>query len=179
VTNGRPMAGKGKKAMARWKNARGAAPLLVILAILAVAGLLYWLNLQSESIEDEVAPVTEEEASRELVDFIPAQLAAAPESVVGERGVLRDIGVSQGLGRGVVTVDLDGENQYPVLLGPDLIAAGAVPRSGERVTVYGRVYALNDSIRGAWVSSSAVDQGNAGAIPETSSFMLADSLTFN
>ena len=173
------MAGKGKQSMARWKDSRGASPLLVIIAIVAVAGLLYWLNLESQNAEDVVRPVTDEEASGELVDLIPAQLAAAPESLIGEEGVLRDIGISQGLGRGVVTVDLDGENRYPVLLAPDLIAAGAIPRGGDRVTVYGRVYPLNDSIRGAWVERNAVDRGNAGAIPQTASFMLADSLTFN
>lgn len=167
------------QSMARWMNSRGASPLLVVLAILLVAGLLYWLNLQSRNVDDGVQAVTAEDEAGELADFIPAQLAEAPESVVGERGALRDIGVSQGLGRGVITVDLDGENQYPVLLDPDIIAAGATPRSGERVTLYGRVYALNDSIRGAWVESDAVDAGNARRIPETSSFMLADSLTFN
>jgi hypothetical protein len=173
------MAGKGMQSMARWMNSRGASSLLVVLAILLVAGLLYWLNLQSQNVDDEVRPVTEGEASGDLVDFIPAQLAEAPESVIGEVGVLRDIGVSQGLGRGVIAVDLDGENRYPVLLSRDLIAAGAVPRSGERVTVYGRIYVLNDSIRGAWVEGDAVDEGSEGSIPRTSSFLLADSLTFN
>lgn len=173
------MAGKGMRSMTRRMNSRGASPLLVILAVLLVAGLLYWLYLQSQNVDDQVQAVTEEEAAGELVDFIPAQLVEAPESVIGEEGALRDLGVSQGLGRGVITVDLDGENQYPVLLGPDLIAAGATPRSGERVTLYGRVYVLNDSIRDAWIEGAAVDEGNAGAIPETSSFLLADSLTFN
>lgn len=165
--------------MTRRMNSRGASPLLVVLAVLLVAGLLYWLYLQSQAVDDEVQAVTEEEAAGDLVDFIPAQLVDAPESVVGEEGALRDMGVSQGLGRGVITVDLDGENQYPVLLSPDIIAAGAAPRSGERVTLYGRVYVLNDSIRDAWVEGAAVDEGNAGAIPESASFLLADSLTFN
>lgn len=165
--------------MARWMNSRGASPLLVVLAVLLVAGLLYWLNLQSRDVDDDVEAVTADEAAGELADFIPAQLVEAPETVVGEEGVMRNIGVSQGLGRGVITVDLDGENQYPVLLDPDIIAAGATPRSGERVTLYGRVYVLNDSIRGAWVEGDAVESGNADRIPETASFLLADSLTFN
>jgi hypothetical protein len=173
------MAGKGMQSMTRWMNSRGTSPLLAVLAVLLVAGLLYWLNLESQKVDDEVQAVTDDEAAGELVDFIPAQLAAAPESVVGEEGALRDIGVSQGLGRGVITVDLDGENQYPVLLDSDIIAAGATPRSGDRVTLYGRVYVLNDSIRGAWVERAAVDEGSADAIPLTSSFLLADSLTFN
>lgn len=165
--------------MTRWTNSRGASPLLIILAVLLVAGFFYWLNLQADDVEDDVPVVTEEEESGEVVDFIPAQLVESPETLLGEEGVMRNVGISQRLGRGVVAVDLDGENRYPVLLSPDVIAGGMNPTSGDRVTVYGRMYTLNDSIRGAWVEREAVDQANADAIPETSSFVLADSLTFN
>lgn len=165
--------------MTRWTNTRGASPLLTILAVLLVGAFLYWLNLQAQDVEDDVEPVTEEEEAGEVVDFIPAQLVDAPETLMGEEGVMRNVGVSQRLGRGVVVIDLDGENSYPVLLSPDVIARGANLSSGQRITVYGRLYTLNDSIRGAWVEREAVDQGNANAIPETSSFVLADSLTFN
>jgi len=165
--------------MARWRDSRGASPLLVVLAILLTAGFLYWLYVQSGTVTQQVEPVTQEEESGELVDIIPAQLVGSPETLVGEEGVLRNMGVSGNLGRGVLTVDLDGSNAYPVLLSPDIIARGTSLNQGDRVTVYGRVYALNDSIRGAWVESSAVNRNNADAIPATSSFMLADSLTFN
>ena len=164
--------------MARWKDARGTSPLLVIVALLLIAGFLYWLNLQAGTVDRQVQPDTGG-GDEEVVDIIPAQLIEAPETLVGEEGVLRNVGVSQSLGRGVLTIDLDGENQYPVLLAPDIIARGTTAASGERVTVYGRVYALNDSIRGAWVERQAVERSNANAIPETDSFVLADSLTFN
>lgn len=165
--------------MARWRDSRGASPLLVVLAVLLTAGFLYWLYLQSGTVKEQVEAVTQEEESGELVDIIPAQLVGSPETLVGEKGVLRNMEVGRSLGRGVVTVDLDGSNTYPVLLSPDIIARGTSLNQGDRVTVYGRVYALNDSIRGAWVESSAVNRNNAGAIPATSSFVLADSLTFN
>lgn len=167
------------ESMARWTDSRGASALLTLVALLLVAGFFYWMYVQAESVQTDVEPVTEEEESGELTDFVPAQLVDAPESLLGDEGVIRNVGVSQSLGRGVVTVDLDGENQYPVLLGPDLIARGTALSSGERITVYGTVYSLNDSIRGAWVERDAVSRANARAIPSTSSFVLADSLTFN
>lgn len=165
--------------MARWRDSRGASPLLVVLAILLTAGFLYWLYLQSGTVVDDVEPQTQEEESGGIVDFIPAQLTESPETLYGEEGVLRNVGVGQSLGRGVVTVDIGGSSTYPVLLGPDIISRGTSLRRGDRITVYGRVYALNDSIRGAWVSSDAVSGNNRNAIPASQSFVLADSLTFN
>lgn len=165
--------------MARWTGERGASALLTLVALLLVAAFFYWMYVQAQAVETDVEPVTEEEASGELTDFVPAQLVEAPESLRGEEGVIRNVGVSQSLGRGVVSVDLDGENQYPVLLGPDIIARGTTLSSGERITVYGTIYSLNDSIRGAWVERDAVAEDNADAIPGTSTFVLADSLTFN
>jgi hypothetical protein len=152
--------------------------LLAILAVLAVAGFLYWLNLQAQAADRGVEVVTEGDTG-ETPDIIPAQLVDAPGSLVGTAGVLRDIAVKETLGRGVVTVDLDGTNAYPVLLGSDMIARNTQLANGQRVTLYGRVYTLNDSIRSAWVAGQAVEQGRESAIPATTSFVLADSVTYN
>jgi hypothetical protein len=152
--------------------------LLAILAVLAVAGFLYWLNLQAQAADRGVEVVTEGDTG-EAPDIIPAQLVDAPGSLVGTAGVLRDIAVKETLGRGVVTVDLDGTNAYPVLLGSDMIARNTQLANGQRVTLYGRVYTLNDSIRSAWVAGQAVEQGRESAIPATTSFVLADSVTYN
>ncbi len=167
--------------MARWRNSKGASPLLVLIALVLIGAFFYWLNLQAQAVEEEVQATTGNEESGEMADLVPAQLVEAPESLIGEAGVIRNVGVSESLGRGVVTIDLDGTNVYPVLLGPDIIARGTTPGGGDRVTVYGRVYPLNDSIRGAWTEGdrTAVDPANADAIPSTSSFVLADSITFN
>ena len=165
--------------MARWRDSRGASPLLVVVAVLLTVGFLYWMYLQSEATSEGVEPVTEEGESGELVDFVPAQLQESPQSLFGQEGVVRNVGVEQSLGRGVVAVDLDGAGSYPILLSPDIIARGTQPAGGDRITVYGRVYALNDSIRGAWVESGAVERDNRSGIPGTQSFVLADSLTFN
>lgn len=160
-------------------GSRGASPWLTVAAVLAMISFFYWLTLQAQAYQREVEAVTEEEASGELVEFIPAQLAAEPGSVVGQNGVLRDLGVVARLGRGAITVDLDGTTSYPVLLGPDLIRRNTMVIPGDRVTAYGRAYTLNDSIRAEWVNQDAVDAEHSAAIPQTTSFVLADSLTFN
>jgi hypothetical protein len=49
----------------------------------------------------------------------------------------------------------------------------------DRVSMFGRVYVLNDSIRSVWVDQEAVDAGSADAIPGTPSFFRADSLSIN
>ncbi|MFW6084130.1 MAG: hypothetical protein ACODAA_02855 [Gemmatimonadota bacterium] len=167
--------------MARWKNSRGVSPLLVLVALVLTGAFFYWLNLQAQAVEENVEPTTEEEESGEMADLVPAQLVEDPESLIGETGVIRNVGVAESLGRGVFTVDLDGTNMYPVLLGPDIIARGTTPGGGDQVTVYGRVYSLNDSIRSVWTEGerTAVDPANADAIPSTTSFVLADSITFN
>ncbi len=159
-------------------GSRGASLWLTVVSVLLVAGFLYWLNLQAQAMENEV-PVVTEDGQSELVEFIPAQLAAEPGSVVGQTGVLRDISVAARLGRGVFAVDLDGTSSYPILLSPDEIQRGTQILQGDRVTAYGRAYTLNDSIRAAWVEQSAVDAENAAAIPATTSFVLADSITSN
>ena len=160
-------------------GSKGASRWLIVVAVLAMMSFFYWLTLQAQAYEREVQALTEEEATGELVEFIPAQLAAEPGSVVGQNGVLRDLGVVIRLGRGAIAVDLDGTSSYPVLLGSDIIRRNTMVLPGDRVTAYGRAYTLNDSIRAEWVNQEAVDVENSAAIPQTASFVLADSLTFN
>ncbi len=172
-------AATGRERQSAMSGSRGASPRLMVVAVLMVLGFFYWLNLQAQAHQREVQALTDEEAAGELVEFIPAQLAAEPGSVVGQTGVLRDLSVVFRLGRGAIVVDLDGTNSYPVLLGSDIIRRSTMIIPGDRVTVYGSAYTLNDSIRAEWVNQSAVDAENSAAIPQTTSFMLADSLTFN
>lgn len=159
-------------------GSRGGSLWLTILAVLVVSGFLYWLMMQAQAMENEV-PVVTEESSGEVLEFIPAQLATEPGSIVGQEGVLTDLGVAARLGRGAIAVDLDGTNSYPILLSSDLIQRNTMILPGDRVTAYGKAYTLNDSIRAEWVNQEAVDAENADAIPTTSSFVLADSVTFN
>ena len=113
------------------------------------------------------------------MDLNIAALAADPAAAVGETGWLRSVPVAQRLGRAAFSVQLDGENTYPVLLSSDLIQLDTQVYGGDQVSLYGHVFTLNDSIAGEWVAQEAVDQENASAIPATPSFIMADSVSFN
>jgi hypothetical protein len=152
----------------------------MVLAVLAVVGFMWWLERKANSFGTEVVPVLDEE----VVDFVPvdissATLAAEPGAAVGETGYLRSIAVAQRLGRGAFALQLDSASTYPVLLSSDLIQLDTQVYGGDVVTLYGHVFTLNDSIRAVWVEQGAVDQENAGAVPISPSFIMADSLSFN
>jgi hypothetical protein len=159
---------------------RGASTILMVVAVLAVVGFMWWLDRKADSLDTGVEPVLEEVVDEsEPVDINSAALAADPAAAVGETGYLRSIAVAQRLGRGAFTLQLDGEMTYPVLLSADLIQMDTQVYAGDMVTLYGHVFTLNDSIRSVWVEQDAVDQENASAIPVSPSFIMADSLSFN
>jgi hypothetical protein len=150
----------------------------MVVAVIAVVGFMYWLNRKSDSYEQEVAPVMEEDVAAEVVDINSASLAADPARAVGETGWLRSVTVDQRLGRGAFSVRL-GDMTYPVLLSSDLIQLDTQVYGEDVVSLYGHVFTFNDSISSEWVSQEAVDQDNASAIPASPSFMMADSVSFN
>jgi len=153
--------------------------MLMVVAVLAVVGFMWWLDRKADSFEPEVAPVLEEVTEEGPVDLNSAALAADPAGAVGQIGYLRSAAVAQRLGRGAFTVQLDSAVTYPVLMSTDLIQRDLQAYAGDQVTLYGHVFTLNDSIRGVWVEQGAVDSENAGAIPASPSFFMADSLSFN
>ena len=158
---------------------RGASTLLMVIAVIAVVGFMYWLNRKSNAYEAEVAPVLEDEVAAEVVDLNSAALASDPAAAVGQTGWLRSVTVNQRLGRGAFSVTLDGESTYPVLLSSDLIQLDTQVYGQDVVSLYGHVFTFNDSIASEWVTQTAVDQDNASAIPATPSFIMADSVSFN
>jgi hypothetical protein len=151
----------------------------MVIAAVAVLGFMFWLDRKSDSIATEVAPVLEEVAEAEAVDINSASLATDPAGAVGQIGYLRSVSVLQRLGRGAFAIRLDSVNAYPVLLSSDLIQLDTQVYGEDVVTLYGHVFTLNDSIRAEWVDQEAVDQENAGAIPVSPSFIMADSVSFN
>ena len=158
---------------------RGTSTILMVVAVLAVVGFMWWLDRKADNMGTQVAPVLEEVEEAGPVDLDPMSLAANAAAAVGETGYLRSVGVAQRLGRGSFTVRLDSAVAYPVLLSSDLIQMDTQVYAGDLVTLHGHVFTLNDSIRSVWVEQDAVDQENANAIPLSPSFIMADSLSFN
>ncbi len=159
--------------MAASSGFRGTTSLLLLVAVAATGGFLYWVYQQAQDTESSLQPTLQDSASGPVTAEV---LATDPTSAVGRTGMLDSIEVDQTLGRGVFTIAVNDSVSMPILLGTELIQRGATVYGGDRVTVGGRFYTLNDSIRTEWVSRGAVDTASAGDIPVAPTFMLADSL---
>ena len=158
------------------QGSTGLSTVLIILAVALVGGFLLWLYRSSAALE-ETTPVMVEADVGEVVDLV--LLSQDPSASVGRVADIDSVAVVQSLGRGVFLVGLTSANEaspFPVLLSPDLIARNTQVYGGDVVRLYGRIYSLNDSIRSQWVELGAVNEAAAEAIPQGTSFLLADSL---
>lgn len=158
------------------KGSTGLSTVLIIFAVALVGGFLLWLYRSSAALE-ETTPVMLEADVGEVVDLV--LLSQDPSASVGRVADIDSVAVVQTLGRGVFLVGLTSANEaspFPVLLSPDLIARNTQVYGGDVVWLYGHIYSLNDSIRSQWVELGAVNEANAEAIPQGTSFLLADSL---
>lgn len=161
--------------MAGSSGLRGTTSLLLVVAIAVTGGFLYWVYQQAQSTESSLQPTLQDTASSG--QSVTAELLANdPSAAIGRNGMLDSVEVAQSLGRGVFTISANDTVAVPVLLDSELIGRGATVYGGDRVTVGGRFYTLNDSIRSEWVGRGAVDSASAGDIPAVPAFMLADSL---
>jgi hypothetical protein len=135
------------------KGGAGIGVLLSVVAIVAVGVFMFWLNQRVAELPDPDATVVEE------APLTAADVLAGSGPIIGRRAQFDSIPVAIGLGRAVFSVALDDST------------AG-----GDRVSVLGQIFSLNDSIRVEWVNQGAVDQGMVVSLPRTSSFLLADSV---
>lgn len=165
--------------MAGSSGFRGTTSLLLIVAVAATGGFLYWVYQQAQNTESSLQPAMQDTTSARNRPITPGLLAVDPASAVGRNAVLDSIEVGASLGRGVFTVNTSDSTAFPVLMNTEMIGRGATVYEGDRVTVGGRFYSLNDSIRNEWVSRGAVEQGNEGQLPASQAFLLADSLNIH
>lgn len=152
----------------------GTSSLLLLLALAAIGGFLFWLYSQAQSLDENVEPVMDDttEATAPTLE----SLATDPASAIGQETVLDTVVVADRLGRAVFSLRLDDTLTYPVLLEAAMIQRGVTVYGGDRITVGGRFYGLSDSIRGEWLSRGAVDSASADGVPDVESFLLADSV---
>lgn len=156
------------------KGAAGLNTALGIAAVVVTVGFLVWLYQRSASLEERVRPELED---REGPVLALEEFRGDPAQAIGRRVQMDSVSVTTRLGRGAFAVRLNGTAGYPVLLHRDLIQRQVDPYGGDVVSLGGRVYVLNDSIRGEWVRAGAVDSAARDNIPNTTSFVLADSLS--
>jgi hypothetical protein len=161
-------------------TSRGATSLgtvLTVVAVVAVIAFMFWLYRESAEL-----PVVDALADVEPtgITVTAADLLADPTGAIGSEVAIDSIGVVMGLGEAVFSLALDETTSYPVLLAPDMLQRFRMQQmrlyGGDAVSVYGRVFTLNDSIRVEWVNQGAVDRAMLTNLPRTSSFILADSV---
>lgn len=160
------------------RGASGITTLLTVVAIAAVGGFMFWLYQRSETLDQDVQPVMEDTADTNGAVTL-ADLRDDPDGVAGQRGDLDSVRVGQSLGRAVLTIRLDTAEtagSFPVFLNTDVLQRNEEVYGGDLVSVVGRFYTLNDSIRQSWVEQGAVEEGSAGELPSVAAFLLADSL---
>lgn len=161
---------------------RGSSALLYVVAVVLIGGFMYWLYMQSQSIESSVEPSTQDNASTAQQPVTLQQLTAEPDSAVGRRAVIDSIEIATGLGRGVFLIQVDSARTFPVLKNPTLIQDGDQLYGGDVVTVAGQVYSYTDSIAQTWVDRGAVNEAQSSSLPGdsiTAAFLLADSLVLH
>ena len=150
----------------------------MVVSIVAIAVFVIWLRMETQALEANVAPELEDDEPMLLLNDLRGDLGGA----VGSQAEIGLVTVGQSLGRGVFTMQIDENDEnalFPALLSRDLMARDTQIYGQDRLTAWGHIYTLNDSIRSEWVRLEAVTADNAGAIPVTPSFMLVDSLSFN
>ena len=161
------------------KGEGGLGVILSIVALAAIGGFMYWLNLQSRDIEQARADAeaAEIEAAR---DLDASDLLSDPAAAVSRRVLIAGIRVATGLGEGAFALQLADDIAYPVLLESDPIQilrmAETTIYGGDSVLVRGQVYTFNDSIAGVWIESGAVMESMGELIPSSPTFLLADSV---
>ncbi|WP_420447415.1 hypothetical protein [Candidatus Palauibacter sp.] len=161
------------------KGEGGLGVILSIVALAAIGGFMYWLNLQSQDIEQARADAeaAEVEAAR---DLDASDLLSDPAAAISRYVVIAGIRVATRLGEGVIALQLTDEVAYPVLLESDPIQILRMTETtiygGDSVFVRGQVYTFNDSIAGVWIESGAVLETMGELIPSSPTFLLADSV---
>jgi len=156
---------------------RGTSTVLLLVAVAATAGFLYWIYSQAQALDQQVTPQMADTASAEgSATVSPQMLAQNPSQAIGQDATLDSLDVGSSLGRGVFTLSIADTVEFPVLMGRELLQKGTTVYQGDQVSVRGQIFTLNDSIRSEWLSRGAVDSASAEQIPATAAFLLADSV---
>lgn len=144
-------------------------------AVIAVALFMYWLYAESSSIERGTF-VADTAAAVDVVS--DSAFASNPQQFSRRRIVVRDVKVSEVLGRAALTVDLPGRPGYPVILERTVVDQQLELVTGDNLALGGWVYALNDSILTVWVQRGLFEPEGREKMAGDSTFLLVDSLDF-
>ena len=150
--------------------------LWMTVAIVLVAGFMYWLYAQSSSIQATGPADADTTATVETVS--DTSFAVNPLQFARRRVVLEGVRVADVLGRAALTLELPGRPGYPVILDRTVVGDELSIVAGDNLALGGWVYALNDSILDVWVQRGFFEPENRELMSADSTFFLVDSLDF-
>ncbi len=176
-----------RKATARPTAAGGIAQqtwIWALVAVLAVAGLMWYLAAASESARQTA--VVEETAAGAATETTAAGptgeaaelegIAAAPETFIGRRLAVDNVQVAATLGPSAFWADVPGANPFLVLFSPDVTEQPQLA-SGQTLDLQGSVAAVNDSLLDVWVQSGAIRPNAREEAAFATHYLLADLIT--
>ncbi|UCF21403.1 MAG: hypothetical protein JSU87_08480 [Gemmatimonadota bacterium] len=147
----------------------------ITVAVILVAGFMYWLYAASSSIESGtiVADTVESIPRVTATDFV-----IDPTQFSRERILLSPLTVAERIGRAALTVDMPGLAGYPLILERSVVESELTVVRGDQIAIAGQVYALNDSLLDVYAQRGFFQPENRPKIEGHSTFFLVDSLDF-
>ncbi len=147
---------------------------LMSVAVVLIAGFMFWLYRASSSIERATfGPDT-----TELPRVTAADLATDPERFSRRRTLVTPVQVTEVLGRATLALDLPERPGYPAVLDRPVIEAEIGVIAGDNISIAGWVFALNDSILDVWAQRALFLNENREKLTGYTTFFLVDSLDF-
>jgi hypothetical protein len=130
------------------------------LAIVLVAGFLFWLAAASEPSNmvaiqegrDDAAPTMTDAPTRVAID----EFAAAPADYQNRNIELQNVTVASPIGQHAFWIDVGRGQPFLVRMTPEVVAEGRALRGGEVVTISGPVLARTDSVIAAWEQQGVI-----------------------
>jgi len=153
--------------MAQNHSRRGAANVgipLMIVAFLAMAGFLYWLEIQASAQKAmEVVEDTTTVNSGDISNAVSVEamdLQTDPSKFEGQMVRIAGLSVASMLGQQGFWLQLPNRNPFLVSLSQGLREQGLTVQPGEMVTVIGTIYAMGDSVLTAWTDAGTIGEGD-------------------
>jgi hypothetical protein len=158
----------GSAAVGRGPN----ATIMMIIAFLAVAGLMAWLAMESArrpvAQVNESAPAAAEATEAEAVQGVAfSEIAANPAAYEGQTVTVTEMPVGSTLGPRLFWADIPMGQPFIVLVPAGVQGVAA----GQTVSVDGTVRPINEQVLGEWVATGALEEGMRPAAEAASHYL--------
>ncbi len=152
--------------------------ILAVVAVIAVAALIWWLAVNAQPTQIEVAEETGADSAAAAQDAgVPvltlSDFAANTDSLQGHTIRMNGLQVASTLGTQAFWIQLPNSVPFLVKLDSAAVAKGAPLGSGARVSLTGTVHAMSDSVLSAWQQSGAIQGSQKDEASFASAFIEA------